>query len=189
MNGAPNLNPSSLTIDYLRTVGKFGPIVEVRSGHGTQDLPIFIRIIDKDSVWTWSNGIPTLITTLLQANIVGYGFVLPDMIGGNGYEGAPDKELFIRWLQANVFMPSLQFSYVPWDYDSETIAISQKFTKLHEQFTEVILQRFRLAVQTGEPVNAPLWWIDPHDRVAQLCNDRKLISISHDIIIHYIRMC
>lgn len=50
-------------------------------------------------------------------NMVGYPFVLPDMIGGNGYNNIrPDEEIFIRWLQANVFMPSLQFSYVPWDY-------------------------------------------------------------------------
>lgn len=59
--------------------------------------------------------------------MVGYPLVLPDMIGGNGYgdEGLdgpsnmPSKEIFLRWLQANTFMPALQFSYVPWDYDSE----------------------------------------------------------------------
>lgn len=38
------------------------------------------------------------------------------MIGGNGYGTAPDRELFIRWMQVNVFMPSMQFSYTPWDY-------------------------------------------------------------------------
>ena len=48
----------------------------------------------------------------------GYSFVLPDMIGGNGYrEGAPSRELYIRWLQVNVFMPAMQISYVPWMYD------------------------------------------------------------------------
>jgi myogenesis-regulating glycosidase len=64
--------------------------------------------------------------------MVGYPLVLPDMIGGNGYgeglpppgvessiEGAPNEEIFLRWLQANTFMPSLQFSYVPWDYSQE----------------------------------------------------------------------
>ena len=76
-------------------------------------------MIDKDSFWTFENGLPTLITTMFQMNINGYPLVLPDMIGGNGYDGAPAAELFIRWLQANVFMPSLQFSYVPWDYDNE----------------------------------------------------------------------
>jgi alpha-glucosidase (family GH31 glycosyl hydrolase) len=52
-------------------------------------------------------------------NMVGYPLVLPDMIGGNGYGETPTKELFIRWLQANVFMPSLQYSYAPWDFDDE----------------------------------------------------------------------
>lgn len=57
------------------------------------------------------------INNFMQMNMVGYPFVLPDMIGGNGYNNIrPNEEIFIRWLQANVFMPSLQFSYVPWDY-------------------------------------------------------------------------
>ena len=30
------------------------------------------------------------------------------MIGGNGYKGDPSRELYIRWLQVNVFMPSMQ---------------------------------------------------------------------------------
>lgn len=66
---------------------------------------------------------------LLQLNMAGYPLVLPDMIGGNGYSddgiiasetsNRPNKEIFLRWLQANTFMPSLQFSYVPWDYDAD----------------------------------------------------------------------
>lgn len=172
--GETALSPSSLTRAYIHTVAQFGDMVEVRAGQGTQDLPIFIRMIDKDSRWDWNNGLPTLITTLLQLNIAGYPLVLPDMIGGNGYEGAPDKELFIRWLAANVFMPSLQFSYVPWDYDAQTITISQNFAKLHADYTDVIMARFKLATETGEPVNPPLWWIAPNDTKAQAVNDRKI---------------
>ena len=60
----------------------------------------------------------------------GYPFVLPDMIGGNGYQvdddplhtsNPPTKELFVRWLQANTFMPAMQFSFVPWTYDDEVM--------------------------------------------------------------------
>lgn len=44
------------------------------------------------------------------------------MIGGNGYNTIlPDKELFVRWMQANVLMPTMQFSYTPWDYDLEVL--------------------------------------------------------------------
>lgn len=177
LQGTTALSPSSLTRAYIYTVAQFGDMVEVRSGQGTQDLPIFIRMIDKDSRWDWNNGLPTLITTLLQLNMAGYPLVLPDMIGGNGYEGAPEKELFIRWLAANVFMPSLQFSYVPWDYDAQTITISQNFAKLHADYADVITARFKLATETGEPVNPPLWWIAPNDAKAQAVYDRKLMIV------------
>lgn len=52
-------------------------------------------------------------------NMAGYPLVLPDMVAGNGYTSVwgetvlPSPELFIRWLQANTFMPALQFSFVP----------------------------------------------------------------------------
>ena len=121
----PRLNSSSypypgvFTKSYVSALASFGSMIEVRVGERTQNLPVFVRMLDKDSNWNWSNGLKTLVTTLLQMNMVGYPFVLPDMIGGNGYAGVPSKELFIRWLQANVFMPTLQYSYVPWDYDNE----------------------------------------------------------------------
>ena len=63
--------------------------------------------------------------------MIGYPFVLPDMIGGNGYStddplddsNPPSKELYLRWLEANVFMPGMQFSFVPWQYDEEVYTI------------------------------------------------------------------
>lgn len=105
--------------------------------------------------------------------MVGYPYVLPDMIGGNGYNHKPNKELFIRWLQANVFMPSLQFSYVPWDYDNETIEISRNYANLHDSITGFIVDQMNTTIRTGEPVNLPIWWFDPEDTVAQQINDGK----------------
>uniref|UniRef100_W8BW19 Putative family 31 glucosidase KIAA1161 n=1 Tax=Ceratitis capitata TaxID=7213 RepID=W8BW19_CERCA len=177
LQGDLSLSPTQMTRDYVRTVGAFGPLVEVRAAQNTQDMPIFVRIVDKDSEWGWNNGLITLITTMLQMNMNGYPFVLPDMIGGNGYDDKPPtKELFLRWLQANVFMPSLQFSYVPWNFDDETIEISKKFVQMHEDFAPEIIKRFKLATETGEPVNPPLWWVDPSDQVAQSVYDQFLLG-------------
>ncbi|XP_036324259.1 myogenesis-regulating glycosidase-like isoform X3 [Rhagoletis pomonella] len=177
LQGDLSLSPTQMTRDYVRTVGAFGPMVEVRSGQNTQDLPIFVRIVDKDSEWGWNNGLLTLITTMLQMNLNGYPFVLPDMIGGNGYDDKPpSKELFLRWLQANVFMPSLQFSYVPWNFDEEAIEISKKFVQMHADYAPEIIKRFKLATETGEPVNLPLWWVDPSDKVAQGVYDQFLLG-------------
>ncbi|XP_004925059.1 myogenesis-regulating glycosidase [Bombyx mori] len=168
--------PGVITADYVRAVAEFGPMVEVRAGYRTQDLPVFVRMIDKDSYWTFENGLPTVVTTLLQMNMNGYPLVLPDMIGGNGYNEPPTKELFIRWLQATTFMPSMQFSYVPWDFDNETIEISQKYVALHAKHAVDIVAACKQATLDGTPVNPPIWWIAPNDTTAYDIWDEYLLG-------------
>jgi len=114
----------------------------VRAVFRNQQLPVFVRMLDKNSVWDHNNGLRSIIPTALEFGIAGYPFVLPDMIGGNGYgadasvEGLsstvlPDRELFVRWTELTAFMPAMQFSIVPWQYDEETVAITRKFALLH----------------------------------------------------------
>ena len=185
INGSIDLQPGIFTTDYVTALAKnFGNIIEVRVGLKTQKLPIFVRMIDKDTRWTWNNGLPTLVTTLLQMNLNGYVHVLPDMIGGNGYLDGflngtflPSKELFIRWLQANTFMPSLQYSFVPWDYDNETIGICKIFTDLHAQIAPIIVRLMDKSVATGAPLNPPVWWVAPNDTIALKINDGKSLRI------------
>ncbi|XP_012256854.2 myogenesis-regulating glycosidase-like [Athalia rosae] len=183
------LSPGYFTSSYVRALAEnFNNAIEVRVGWRTQDLPIFVRMIDKDTRWTWNNGLPTLITTLLQMNLNGYVHVLPDMIGGNGYLDGflngteyPPKEMFIRWLQTNVFMPSLQYSFVPWDFDNETIEVSRKFTNLHAEIAPTIISCMQKAVATGAPVNPPIWWVDPTNTQAHKINDEFMLG--EDILV------
>ena len=109
----------------------------MRAAFRNQQLPVFVRMLDKDSAWGQSNGLRSLIPTALAYSIAGYPFVLPDMIGGNGVPGKPgavppDRELFVRWAELTAFMPAMQFSFAPWQYDDETVAIVRKFVHLHE---------------------------------------------------------
>ena len=78
---------------------------------------MFVRMGDKESRWGYDNGLKTIIPTALTFGILGYPFILPDMIGGNAYtyEGdnieltqtvLPDRELYIRWLQVTVIITS-----------------------------------------------------------------------------------
>ncbi|KAJ8963796.1 hypothetical protein NQ314_005377, partial [Rhamnusium bicolor] len=175
------LAPNILSEDYLRTCSKFGSLVEVRSAWRTQDLPMFVRMLDKDSNWGNSNGLYTLITTLLQMNMNGYTMVLPDMIGGNGYGDPPSAELIIRWTQANTFMPSMQFSYLPWDITSEkfdSVEIVRKFVNLHANYSSKIVEAMNASVKNGSPVNPPIWWIDPTDSLALASDDEFLLGDS-----------
>lgn len=143
-----------MTQAFVELASDFGNQLEIRTGWGTQYLHVFVRMLDFDSRWSEQNGLRSLIPTLLQFNLNGYVFVLPDMIGGNRYhkdgDDDLDKNLFIRWLQASVFMPALQFSVAPWEFDNETIEISRKFTELHEFYADVIIDRFGLAM-SGHP--------------------------------------
>lgn len=150
---------------------------EVRVGVNTQNLPIFVRMLDKDSNWDYRNGLKTLINTALTFGILGYPFILPDMIGGNAYEGhIPERELFIRWLEATALLPSMQFSIVPWQYDEEVINISIKFTKMHEKYSDLIIELAQESVRTGAPIIRPIWWVAPDDEEAQVIDSEFLLG-------------
>lgn len=173
LEGDKALHPGLMTRNFCKELSQFGGALEIRTGWGTQDLPHFVRMLDKGSAFLIEeNGLESLVTTLLVINMAGYPFVLPDMVGGNGYNN--NKELFIRWLEANVFMPTIQFSFAPWDYDAETIEISKKLVKLHETVAgPVIMKAMHKAVKDGTPVNSPIWWIDPENPIAHGIWDRK----------------
>lgn len=38
------------------------------------------------------------------------------------------------------------------------------------------MERFKLAVSSGEPVNPPIWWIAPNDKIAQRIDDEFLLG-------------
>ena len=162
-----NLQPNIYTREYARLASEFGGRVEVRVGYETQDLPVFVRMFDKFSHWDYTNGLQTLIPNAFHLSILGYPFILPDMIGGNNYTpnngSIPSSELYIRWLEANIFMPALQFSIAPFDYDEEVLKITKKMLDLRENYISYILKTARHCVWSGGPIIRPLWWIAPDD--------------------------
>ncbi len=150
---------------------------EVRVGYRTQNLPLWVRMMDKDSRWGHVNGLRTLIPHALTFSLLGYPFVLPDMVGGNAYKTTyPSKELFIRWLQANVFLPCIQFSICPWDYDEETVTLARDLVSLHHKHSDLFIRLGRECCQTGEPILRPLWWIAPTDLWAQATDSQFLVG-------------
>jgi len=158
-------NPNYYSTKYAETVQKAaGNSIEVRVGYHSQHVPVFVRMLDKATDWGNSNGIQSLIPETFLFSLYGYPFVLPDMIGGNQYSGrVADKELFIRWVQVNTFLPSLQFSIIPWKFDSQTLELTQKFVKLHESYSKTYKELSERSVSSGEPIIRPLWWADPND--------------------------
>lgn len=155
---------------------------EVRGGYKTQKFPIFVRQIDKKSAWGHNNSFASIIPGIFTFGILGYPFVLPDMIGGNAYDGRfPEPELFVRWIQLNTFLPSMQLSITPWDErfndtNIDVVSISRNFTELHANISDVLIKFANLSVETGEPIIRPLWWIDPLNETALTCEDEFLVG-------------
>ncbi|XP_061117836.1 myogenesis-regulating glycosidase-like [Conger conger] len=180
----PLRDPSLYTRRYSEMATPFKERAELRVGYQSQNISCFFRIMDRDSVWGYDLGLKSIIPTVLTISILGYQFVLPDMIGGNVYpnrtEGGqrlPDRELYIRWLELSAFMPAMRFSIPPWEYDDQVVEIARKFTELHE--TKVAPRVLELAAEvldTGDPIIRPLWWIATEDEAAYKIDSQFLIG-------------
>ena len=98
----------------------------MRTGQGVKEKGIFFRILDRATDWSIHDGLQSVVTETLQFGLLGYPFVLPDIIGGNGDITSLSKELFIRWTQLTAFMPAMQFGVPPWHFDNQTNEISKR---------------------------------------------------------------
>ncbi|CAL8345431.1 unnamed protein product [Lota lota] len=181
----PLTNPSVFTRRYTEMALPFHERAELRVGYQSQNISCFFRIIDRDSVWGYELGLKSIIPTVLTIGILGYQFVLPDMIGGNAYpnrttgdgHGLPDRELYIRWLELSAFMPAMQFSIPPWAYDDEVVEIARKFTEFHKNLVAPrVLELAGEVLNTGDPIIRPLWWIANDDEAAYKIDSQFLIG-------------
>ena len=70
---------------WARFAARFGGGGEVRAAGSSQGAGVWTREFDKDSTWSEHNGLKALVTTAMLHGVLGYPFVLPDMVGGNAY--------------------------------------------------------------------------------------------------------
>ena len=186
-------HPATYTQQYIAFAASFNwsSRAEVRVGYFTQEYPIFVRMLDRNSTWGTDNGLHSVVTTALTMSMMGYNFIIPDMIGGNMYNarvhgevnlasGKPEKELYVRWLQLSVFLPVMQFSIPPWVYnDTELAEYAKKLISYHECFTKTyILPAANQILSQMCPLIRPVWWLDPLSDEAHRCNDEFLVGNS-----------
>jgi hypothetical protein len=170
------ISSNEYTHSYIEFVAQNFSLTEVRSAWRNQSAPIFFRQWDKASTWAADNGLHSVLTGILALGLTGYPFILPDMVGGNAYEGRPDAELMIRWTQLNSLLPSMQFSLLPWEFSDECNRLCRRYACLHEEFAGEIINLARVTIQTGEPIIRPVWWNNPGEEQALSCDDQYLIG-------------
>ena len=70
----------------------------------------------------------------------------------------------------------MQFSMPPWLYNGTVVAIALKFTRLHEQYSDMMVELANGSVRTGHPTIRPIWWLDPYSESALTCEDEFLVE-------------
>ncbi|MBK9715179.1 MAG: glycoside hydrolase [Kouleothrix sp.] len=174
---AQPLLPHQYADHYVAWVAEHFAWTEVRSGWRAQRNGILFREWDKWSRWGIDNGLHSVLTGALALSMVGYPFVLPDMIGGNAYAGEePDAELLVRWTQLSALLPALQFSIPPWAFDDATDAICLRYSQLHEQIAPYIQSQIDETLRSGAPLVRPLFWHAPHDQATLAIDDQYLLG-------------
>ncbi|HEX6289348.1 MAG TPA: glycoside hydrolase family 31 protein [Herpetosiphonaceae bacterium] len=162
---------------YVQWVAQHFEWTEVRTGWRAQRHGIFFREWDKWSRWGVDNGLHSVLTQALALSVIGYPFILPDMIGGNAYnDELPDRELMIRWTQLTALLPAMQFSIPPWRYDAEAAAICRRYAVLHGELAPYIHSLVGHTLRDGTPIVRPLFWHAPQDQTALRLDDQFLLG-------------
>jgi myogenesis-regulating glycosidase len=171
------LLPRQYADHYVAWVAQHFAWTEVRCGWRAQRHGLLFREWDKYSRWGIDNGLHCVLTQALALSMVGYPFILPDMIGGNAYNGEePDAELLIRWTQLSALLPALQFSIPPWGFDSTTDAICRKYVLLHQEIAPYIQSQIDETLRSGIPLVRPLFWHAPGDQTTLSIDDQFLLG-------------
>jgi alpha-glucosidase (family GH31 glycosyl hydrolase) len=162
---------------YIEFVGEHFPSSDVRSGWRNQTSPLLFREWDKFSLWGLDNGLQSVLSEAITFGLIGYPFVLADMIGGNEYgDEKTDAEMMVRWTQANALLPMIQFSVAPWDFGSEVSDLCRRAADLHVTFSAEFERLAHESVATGYPMVRPLVWAYSHDRETETIWDEFLLG-------------
>lgn len=143
---------------YLEVAAKSSPFVGAPGGVSTAG---FVTLAPQPSTWGALQGILPKVLTL---GLLGHRVVNPGCVGGDLVAPGtkPDRELYFRWWQLAVFLPVLQFSVLPSDYndDFELTKVSRVLTQFRKARVEPAM---REALMQDAPIVRPLWWLDPRD--------------------------
>lgn len=170
------IHANAYTRQYVEAVAQHYRLTEVRSGWMNQRAPIFFRQWDKTTAWGLGNGLHSVLTGILAMGLSGYPFILPDMIGGNEYDEKADAEMMIRWTQLNALLPAMQFSLKPWDYGAQATELCRRYADLHTEFAPKIVEIAKSSVAADLPIIRPIFWLDPTDERALICDDQFLLG-------------
>ncbi|MBR6007979.1 MAG: glycoside hydrolase [Clostridia bacterium] len=159
---------------------------EFKDTYGRGGRNMIQRLRDKRHEWE-RDGLKTIIPSAINAGLMGYPFICPDMIGGGEWtyrfmpDFSVDEELFVRMAQCSALFPMMQFSWAPWKALSpENLRRCADAAKLHEKLYPKIMQVVSRSQLTGEPIIRALEYECPHHGLESVTDE---FMVGSDILV------
>ncbi len=175
-----------LHYELLADEGKLGEVLcFFRAGFsGTQKYAPLLWAGDQCVDWTSHDGIPAVIPAALSAGVSGIGFTHCDIGGYTALYGlSRSKELYLRWLEMSAFTlimrthegnrPDLNHQF---DSDMETLQKTARMSGIHARLAPYLKNAACEYVNTGLPVQRPLFVHYPEDPESLEICDQYLLG-------------
>jgi len=129
----------------------------------SQKRNILWNVVGRDVHWGIDNGIKSLVPLTLNMALLGYDIMLPGIVGGRMQTASSKSplatdEMMVRWAEIHAFMPTMQFSYWPWNYAPATADAIRQYTRVHKALESYI---FEQAQNRAAPLLRPVWFDAP----------------------------
>ncbi|XP_023230134.1 myogenesis-regulating glycosidase-like [Centruroides sculpturatus] len=175
------VNPDHFIHRYLNHAKEISQIMGTDIGFETENIPAYISLLPRTCTWDSHTGLRSIIPSVLTLSLMGYSVINPGSIGGDipiGTNGTClDRELYLRWMQLAIFMPVVQFSIHPADFDEVVVKIAKTLLqKRKDEVLPVMKNALKESLATGVPLIRPLWWLAPHDYNAHRIDSEFVIG-------------
>ncbi len=128
---------------------------QIRQGFRNAGRPIVHSLCDKTHSWAETNGIASIIPSMIVTGLIGYNYVVPDMIGGGNFANflkgnTVDEELVSRWIALTALLPMEQFSMSLWNGMHEKEV--KEFNAIRAKYKDYFVECVENYVKTNEPI-------------------------------------
>ena len=176
---ANDISPCGYIDELLAVFEEVSPgLCKNRTVWLSQSRKILWHVGGKDTHWGIDNGLKALVTLSLHMALLGYDILIPDMIPGrvqtlDSSHPLASDELMVRWTEVSAFMPMMQFSYLPWNYESATAKIVRQFADVHKSLEAY---SFGCASERKSPLLRPIWYDWPEVEQLYCVDDEFMLG-------------
>ncbi len=159
---------------------------ELRSVWNKGGASLVCRLHDKFHVWE-GDGLDAIIPNTIVQGLLGYYYGCPDMVGGGNYGSFIqngfhlDEELYMRWLEASLLCPMLQFSIAPWRVLSkENYSTVLRLLAFRQKYAPYFVELAENAARNNEPIVRHMEYEFPHQGYA---TEKEMYMLGHRYLV------